>query len=88
MAALKMAAAILETRPRPTSRSFKHASAWVLLTKVTPELENWSNYFAAGSAKRKAAEAGITRFISAQDADDMVRQTAAFLEIAESMVGA
>ena len=44
-------------------------------------------FFAAGSAKRQAAEAGIHRLVSAREADDMVRQVAAFLELVDSALG-
>ena len=59
------------------------ASAWVRLDRVAPELALWSAYFAAGSAKRQAAEAGITRGISPEVALEMVRQAAAFVDLAE-----
>ncbi len=86
LGALRGAAALLATRPKPATRTLKHASVWVLMTKVAPELEEWANYFAAGSAKRKAAEAGISRLISDQDAAEMVRQTAQFLELIEQLI--
>lgn len=86
LGALRGAAALLATRPKPTARALKHASVWVLMAKVAPELEEWANYFAAGSAKRKAAEAGITRLISDQDATEMVRQTSDFLEVIEQLI--
>lgn len=81
LGALRGAAAVLACYPRPTVRTLRHASAWVLLERVAPHYGEWAAYFADGSAKRKAAEAGITRLISAADADEMVHQTAAFLDV-------
>lgn len=82
LAALRGAAAILATKARP-GRS-RQASAWELLTKLAPEFGEWAAFFAAGSAKRQAAEAGIARFVSAREADDMVRQCAVFLDLVEA----
>lgn len=82
LAALRGAAALLATKARP-GRS-RQASAWVLLAKVAPEFSEWAAFFAAGSAKRQAAEAGIARFINPREADDMVRQCAAFLDLVEA----
>ncbi|SDP13038.1 hypothetical protein SAMN04515671_3007 [Nakamurella panacisegetis] len=82
LAALRGAAAVLATKARP-GRS-RQASAWDLLAKVAPEFSEWSAFFAAGSAKRQAAEAGIARFISPREADDMVRQCAVFLDLVEA----
>jgi hypothetical protein len=79
--ALRGAAAVLACYPRPTSRTVRNASAWVQLDRVAPEFTEWTAYFAAGSSKRKAAEAGITRLISAEDADDLIRQTGIFLDL-------
>lgn len=82
LAALRGAAAVLATRARP-GRS-RQASAWELLTKVAPEFGEWAAFFAAGSGKRQAAEAGIARFVSPREADDMVRQCGAFLDLVEA----
>jgi hypothetical protein len=54
------------------------------MAKVAPEFSEWAAFFAAGSAKRQAAEAGILRLVSAREADDMVRQVAAFLELVDT----
>jgi hypothetical protein len=82
LAALRGAAAILATKARPGRA--KQASAWELLTKLAPEFGEWAAFFAAGSAKRQAAEAGIARFVSPREADDMVRQCAVFLDLVEA----
>ncbi len=82
LAALRGAAAILATKARPGRG--RQASAWDLLARLAPEFAEWAAFFAAGSSKRQAAEAGIARFISAREADDMVRQCAAFLDLVEA----
>ena len=82
LAALRGAAAILATKARPGRA--RQASAWELLTKLAPEFGEWAAFFAAGSAKRQAAEAGIARFVSPREADDMVRQCAVFLDLVEA----
>jgi len=82
LAALRGAAAVLATKARPGRA--RQASAWELLAKLAPEFSDWAAFFAAGSTKRQAAEAGIARLISAREADDMVRQCAAFLDLVEA----
>ncbi len=53
------------------------------MAKIAPEFSEWAAFFAAGSAKRQAAEAGLTRLVSAREADDMLRQVSAFLDLVE-----
>jgi hypothetical protein len=81
LAALRAAAAVLAARARPVRG--RRGSAWELISKVAPEFAEWAAFFAAGSSKRQAAEAGIQRLVSPRDADDMVRQVAAFLDLVE-----
>ena len=81
LAALRGAAAVLAAKARPVRG--RRGSAWELLTKVAPEFAEWAAFFAAGSAKRQAAEAGLTRLVAAREADDMLRQVSAFLDLVE-----
>ena len=81
LAALRAAAAVLAARARPVRG--RRGSAWELMSKVAPEFSEWAAFFAAGSAKRQAAEAGIHRLVSAREADDMVRQASTFLDLVE-----
>lgn len=85
LAALRAAAAVLAARARPRARS-RPTSAWTLLSGVAPELAEWAAFFAAGSATRIAAQAGVTRLVTARDADDLVRQVAQFLVLAERAI--
>lgn len=81
LAALRAAAAVLAARARPRRRA-RPTSVWTLLTTVAPELAEWSAFFAAASATRAAAEAGVRRLVTNRDADDMVRQAGQFLALA------
>jgi hypothetical protein len=59
----------------------------VLLEQVAPELGEWATFFAAGAAKRAAAEAGLSRAVTAREADDLVRDVGSFLGVVETCLG-
>jgi hypothetical protein len=85
-AALHTTAAVLAVRTRPAA-SKRPRSAWALLPQVAPELTEWAAFFAAGAGKRAAAEAGLTRAVSAREADDLLRDTQTFLALVETTLG-
>ncbi len=93
LAALRVAAAVLACRARPTvdpaaaPRRSRPTSAWVLLAAVAPELGEWAAFFAAGAAKRAAAEAGLPSAVTPREADDLVREVEAFLAVVEASLG-
>jgi hypothetical protein len=58
-----------------------------MLAEVAPELAEWAAFFAATEGKRDAIRAGATSIVSAREADDMVRDAAAFLRLVERAVG-
>ena len=88
LAALRAAAAVLAARARPEPRRRNRlTSVWVLLAAVAPELGEWAAFFAAGAAKRAAAEAGIPRAVTAREADDLVRAADQFVEVAANSLG-
>jgi hypothetical protein len=88
LAALRAAAAVLATRARPTPhRRNRVTSVWALLDLVAPDLGEWASYFAAGAAKRAAAEAGIPRVVSAREADDLLRAAEQFVAVVEVALG-
>src|SRR4051795_10801720 len=91
VAALRAAAALLAARARPTgssgSRRRPQKNAWILLAEVAPELAEWATFFAAGAAKRAAAEAGSTRAVTEREADDLVRDADRFLGVVEQALG-
>lgn len=86
LAALRAAAAMLALRGRPHRGRSRPTSAWVLLTKLAPELSEWAAFFASGSATRAAILAGVTRHVSQRTADDLVRQAAQFTDLVADAV--
>ncbi|WP_254125813.1 SAV_6107 family HEPN domain-containing protein [Amycolatopsis sp. CA-230715] len=86
LAALRAAAAVLAARGRPHRGRAKPASVWLLLDSTVPELAEWAGFFAAHSATQAAAQAGITRKVTANLADDLLAQVARFVELAKHAV--
>jgi HEPN domain-containing protein len=86
LAALRAGAAVLAVRAQPSTRRRGGRSVWELLIKVAPELGEWAAFFAAGSATRAAAEAGITRLVTERAADDLVRQAGQFLAVIQRLL--
>lgn len=86
LAALRGAAAVLAARARPTRG--QRGSVWALITRVAPEFAEWASFFAAGSAKRQAVQAGLPAGVTAREADDLVRQVALFLSLVGEGIGA
>jgi hypothetical protein len=89
VSALRATAALLAARaqPVPPSRRARQRNAWVLLAEVAPELAEWAGFFAAGAAKRAAAESGSRRAVSEREADDLVRDADRFLALVETSLG-
>lgn len=90
LAALRAAAAVIAARARPGppgARPGRPTSAWVLLAAVAPELAEWATFFAAGAAKRAAAEAGLTSAVTRREADDLLRDGETFLAVVETALG-
>ena len=91
LAALRCAAAVLAARARPAAPSSRRdrrpRSAWSLLSEVAPEFGEWAAFFAAGAAKRAAAEAAIEGVVSTREADDLLRDVETFLALTETTVG-
>lgn len=87
LAALRGAAAVLAVRAQPQpARRRRPATAWELLAAVAPELGEWAAFFAAGAAKRAAAQAGLTRAVSAREADDLLRDAGTFVALVAAML--
>ena len=86
LAALRAAAAVLAARTRPEPARRRPRSAWVLIGQVAPELGEWAAFFAAGAAKRAAAEAGLSHAVTEREADDLVRDVRTFLGVAETVI--
>ena len=88
LAALRAAAAVVAGRARPRTLRTRPSSVWTVLVRVAPELQEWAEFFAAGAGKRAAAEAGLDQVVSQREADDMLRDAARFLRLAQRSVGA
>lgn len=90
VAALRATAALLAARATPAlppRRGRQQKNAWVLLAEIAPELSEWAAFFAAGAAKRAAAEAGSRRAVTEREADDLVRDADRFLGLVEESLG-
>ncbi len=88
LAALRAAAAVLVARSRPTAaRRGRPTSVWALLAMVAPEMAEWAARFAAGASKRSAAEAGILRVVTTNQADDLCRDAERFVAVVEISLG-
>lgn len=85
LAALRAAAAVLAARARPSVRRSGPRSVWLLLPRIAPELTEWAQFFAAGSAKRSLAGAGVA-VVSVREADDLLRDAQAFCDLVSAMV--
>jgi hypothetical protein len=88
LAALRAAAAVVAAKAEPPStRRQRPQSVWALLPKVEPALAEWAAFFAAGAAKRAAAEAGLPRAVSMREADELLRDAETFVSLAEGALG-
>jgi hypothetical protein len=85
LAALRAAAAVLacRTQPAPSQRS-KPRPVWALLAQVAPEMAEGAAFFAAGAAKRAAAESGMAGVVSPREADDLLRDAQSFVAVVET----
>jgi len=86
LGALRGAAGVLAARTRPEPARRRPRSAWVLLEQVAPALGEWATFFAAGAAKRAAAEAGLSSAVTEREADDLIRDVGAFLVVVENFL--
>jgi hypothetical protein len=89
LAALRAAAAVVSARAEPNSGPRRRGprSVWELLPRVAPALSEWAAFFAAGAAKRAAAEAGLPRAVTAREADDLLRDSEIFVGLVEEALG-
>jgi hypothetical protein len=88
LAALRAAAAVLACRTQPQTRKAKPRPVWALLADVAPELHEWAGFFAAGAAKRAAAEAGLAGVVTPREADDLLRDAQSFVAVVETTLAA
>lgn len=88
LAALRAASAVLAVRAARPPRRGRNRSVWHQLADAAPELAEWAAFFAACSNTRAAAEAGIARWVSSRDADEMLSQAEQFVELVREIVPA
>ena len=84
LAASRAAAAVVASRGGGTPRGRGSQDIWELLPQVEPIFSEWAAFFAAAAGKRAAAEAGLPRAISPQEANGLLRDAETFVSIAES----
>ena len=88
LAALRAAASVLAARATAApGRRNRLTSVWALLVIAAPEMSEWAAFFAAGAAKRAAAEAGVPRAVSGREADDLMRSAEQFVAVVEVALG-
>lgn len=93
LAALRAAAAVISARsvPRATSatgtaRRGARCSVWSLLPPLAPELTEWADFFALTARKRVLAQS-VPGTVSEREADDLLRQSAQFVQIVAGLLG-
>jgi hypothetical protein len=89
LAALRVVAIVLTHRAPPGTVRLegRPRNAWRMLADVAPELAEWAAFFAATEGKRDAIHGGATSIVSAREADDLVRDAKAFLQLVERAIG-
>lgn len=89
LAALRAAAAVVAVHAASGSgraTGGRAANVWKLLAGHSPELREWADFFAAATARRAALNAG-TASISTREADDLLRDAVAFVELVGTALG-
>lgn len=84
LGALRAAAALVAARTSPSPRG-RPRSVWQVLPTVAPELGEWAGFFAGTSSRRAVVDRG--GWLSAREADDLLRQAEMFLEIVQEHLG-
>ena len=85
VAALRAGAALVATHAKP-SRSPRIRSVWKMLAPMAPELAQWCTYFEAIGKRRIFVEIGAEP-VTAQQADDLLRDAERFCELITTALG-
>lgn len=85
VAALRAGAALLAVGAKPT-RSPRIRSVWELVPSAAPELLEWCNYFQVIGRRRVFVEIG-REYVTARQADDLVRDAESFMEQIAGILG-
>lgn len=78
MGALRACAALLG-HIAPRAVGSRPRSAWQTLRQHLPECSEWADFFEISGRRSRSVQAGLTR-VTAREADDLVRQSEAFLD--------
>jgi hypothetical protein len=84
LGALRAAAALVAARTTPSPRS-RPRSVWQVLPTIAPDLGEWATFFAGTASRRAVVDRG--GWLSAREADDLLRQAEMFLEIVQDQLG-
>jgi len=89
LAVLRAAAAVVTARSASATATHNRRpqSLWELLPTVEPALSGWAAYFAAGARQRAVAEGGLSRPVSAREAEDLLCDAENFVSLAEKTLG-
>lgn len=82
LAALRAAAAVTTARLGSAGRRKRPQGVWELLQRVEPALGGWAAHF-ADAGRRAAIKARATRAVPHQEADELLRDSEAFVSLAE-----
>lgn len=85
LAALRGGAAVLARRARPRSLRTRPRGLWALLAKTAPELAEWGAFFECCGTQCAALAEGRSA-VSVRQADDLLRDAAAFLAVVTGAV--
>ena len=85
LGALRAGAALVAARVAAPPRS-RPRSVWQTLPEIAPELGEWATFFAASSRRQALADRG--GWVSAREADDLLRQSEMFLRLVSDLLGA
>jgi len=86
LCALRSGAAMLARSARPRRVRTRPRGMWTLVAATCPELAEWADFFAACGTQQAALLEGRAA-VSARQADDLVRDAAAFLDIVAGRTG-
>jgi hypothetical protein len=86
LAALRAGAAVLAARARPRSVQGP-CNVWTVLPRITSELTEWAVFFAVSATKRAAIESGLSRVVTAREADDLLREAEQFVAVVALLLG-
>ncbi|MDM7832035.1 SAV_6107 family HEPN domain-containing protein [Cellulomonas edaphi] len=85
LAAVRAGAAVVASRAASGGRRAPR-TVWAMLHEVAPELDEWSEYFAAGASARAAVEAGRFEVVSGERAEQTLCAAEDFVDEVRRLV--